>query len=47
MYLSLIDKLYVCDLREVDITDHPTTNCTSYPISSRMCKEFFIKALEG
>lgn len=47
MYLSLIDKLYVCDLRDVDITDHPTTNCTSYPISSRMCKEFFIKALEG
>ncbi len=46
MYLSLIDRLYVCDLREVDITDHQT-NCTSYQISSRMCKEFFIKALEG
>lgn len=46
IYLSLIDRLYVCDLRDVDITDH-LTNCTSYPISSRMCKEFFIKALEG
>ena len=46
MYLSLIDKLYVCDLSEVDITDH-MTKCTSHPISSRMCKEFFLKALEG
>ena len=46
MYLSLIDKLYVCDLTEVDRTDHKTT-CTSYKITSRMCKEFFIKALES
>lgn len=46
MYLSLIDKLYVCDLSEVDRTDH-MTKCTSYHISSRMCKEFFLRALEG
>ena len=46
MYLSLIDKLYVCDLSEVDRTDH-MTKCTSYQISSRMCKEFFLRALEG
>ncbi len=44
IYLSLIDRLYVCDLTEVDRTDHKTT-CTSYEISRRMCKEFFIKAL--
>lgn len=44
MYLSLIDRLYVCDLSEVDKTDHKTT-CTSYKITSRMCKEFFLKAL--
>ena len=46
IYLSLIDKLYVCDLTEVDHTDHKTT-CTSYDISRRMCKEFFLKALEN
>ena len=44
MYLSLIDKLYVCDLSDVDHTAHKTT-CTSYDISRRMCKEFFLKAL--
>ena len=46
MYLSLIDKLYVCDLTEVDRTDHKTT-CTSHKITSRMCKEFFLNALES
>ena len=46
IYLSLIDKLYVCDLTEVDHTDHKTT-CTSYDISRRMCKEFFLRALYG
>ena len=46
MYLSLIDKLYVCDLDKVDHTEHKTT-CTSYQISSRMCKEFFIQSLES
>ena len=45
MYLSLIDKLYVCDLSQVDRLDHKTT-CTSHDISRRMCKEFFLQALE-
>jgi hypothetical protein len=45
LYLSLINRLYVCDLSEVNRIDHKTT-CTSYDISSRMCKEFFLKALE-
>ena len=45
IYLSLINRLYVCDLSEVNRTDHKTT-CTSYEIS-RMCKEFFLRALEG
>lgn len=44
MYLSLIDKLYVCDLTQVDRLHHPT-KCTSYNISRKMCKEFFIKSL--
>jgi hypothetical protein len=44
MYLSLIDKLYVCDLTQVDRMHH-TTKCTSYDISRKMCKEFFLKAL--
>lgn len=44
MYLSLIDKLYVCDLTEVDHLRYQT-KCTSYDISRKMCKEFFIKAL--
>ena len=44
MYLSLIDRLYVCDLTQVDRTLHKTT-CTSYDISRRMCKEFFLRAL--
>lgn len=46
IYLSLIDKLYVCDLTQVDRTDHKTT-CTSYDITHRMCKEFFLRALGG
>lgn len=45
MYLSLIDKLYVCDLTQVDRLDHKTT-CTSHDISRRMCKQFFLQALE-
>lgn len=44
MYLSLIDKLYVCDLSQVDRLHHPT-KCTSYDISRKMCKEFFLRAL--
>ena len=46
IYLSLINRLYVCDLSEVNRTDHKTT-CTSYEITGRMCKEFFLEALEG
>ena len=44
MYLSLIDRLYVCDLTDVDRTQHKT-KCTSYDISRRMCKDFFMKSL--
>ena len=44
MYLSLIDKLYVCDLTGVDRTD-ALTSFSSYDISKAMCKEFFLKAL--
>ena len=44
MYLSLIDRLYVCDLTQVDRMHHKT-KCTSYDISRKMCKEFFLKAL--
>ena len=45
MYLSLIDRLYVCDLASVDRTEH-ITKCTSYDISRKMCKDFFLKALD-
>ena len=44
MYLSLIDKLYVCDLTQVDHL-HKPTKCTSHDISRKMCKDFFLKAL--
>lgn len=44
MYLSQIDRLYVCDLASVKRTDHNTT-LTTYDISREQCKEFFIKAL--
>ena len=44
IYLSLIDKLYVCDLSDVNRVLRKT-DCTSYDISRKMCKEFFIKAL--
>lgn len=44
MYLSLIDRLYVCDLTQVDKLLKPA-KCTSYDISRRMCKEFFLKSL--
>ena len=45
IYLSLIDKLYICDLDTVDRLDHKTT-CTSYDISRKMCKDFFLKSLD-
>lgn len=44
MYLSQIDRLYVCDLASVNRTDHNTT-LTTYDISREQCKEFFVKAL--
>ena len=44
MYLSLIDRLYVCDLTKVDRLHHET-KCTSYDISRKMCKEFVLRAL--
>ena len=44
IYLSLIDRLYVCDLSDVNRVLRKT-DCTSYNISRKMCKEFFIKAL--
>ena len=44
IYLSLIDRLYVCDLSAVDRTEGPTS-CTSYDISRKMCKDFFLKSL--
>ena len=45
MYLSLIDRLYVCDLTQVDRMMHET-KCTSYGITRRRCKDFFMKALD-
>jgi hypothetical protein len=44
MYLSLIDKLYVCDLTQVDRLVRPT-HCISYDISKTMRKEFFMKSI--
>ena len=44
MYLSLIDRLYVCNLTSVDRVSHKTT-CTSYDISRKMCKQFFLQSL--
>ena len=45
MYLSLIDKLYVCDLNEVDRLQGPThSHC--YDISKQMRKTFFLQSIE-
>ena len=44
LYLSLIERLYVCSLSDVNRVLRKT-DCTSYDISRKMCKEFFIKAL--
>lgn len=46
MFLSQIDRLYVCDLTCVDRTDGLTT-FSSYEITRAMCKEFFLKALRN
>ena len=45
MYLSLIDRLYVCDLSNVDRMVRKT-DCTSYDISRKMCKELFLGSLD-
>lgn len=44
LYLSLIDRLYVCDLTNVDRLVRKTT-CTSHEITREMCKKFFINSL--
>lgn len=44
MYLSLIDRLYVCNLEEVDPHLHKT-QCTSHEISRGMRTLFFMQAL--
>ena len=44
MYLSLIDRLYVCDLTQVDRLVRPT-HCISYEISKVMRKDFFMKSI--
>ena len=44
MYLSLIDKLYVCDLTQVDRLVRPT-HCIGYDISKVMRKDFFMKSI--
>jgi hypothetical protein len=43
MYLSLIDKLYVCDLKGEDCTAEPG-RCSSYDISRGMRRLFFMEA---
>lgn len=43
MYLSLIDRLYVCDLTSVDRAKHPT-RCTSHEITRGMRRMFFMEA---
>lgn len=45
MYLSLIDRLYVCDLMTSDEYGY-NEKCTSYDISRKMCKDFFLKSLD-
>ncbi len=43
MYLSLIDRLYVCDLNDVDRMKKKTT-CTSHEITRGMRRLFFMQA---
>ena len=45
MYLSMIDRLYVCDLTGVDRLKHKTT-CTHYDIPRGMRRLFFLEALK-
>ena len=44
MYLSLIDRLYVCDLNDVDPRHHQT-RCASHEITRGMRTLFFMKSL--
>lgn len=44
MYLSMIDRLYVCDLSAAFVSDG-MDNFVAYDISRQMCKDFFLKAL--
>ncbi len=43
MYLSLVDRLYVCDLSDVDRMKKKTT-CTSHEITRGMRRLFFMQA---
>ena len=43
LYLSLIDRLYVCDLTDVDPRHHPT-KCASHEITPGMRRLFFMQA---
>ena len=44
MYLSMIDRLYICDLSTAFVSDGIAT-FVSYDISRQMCKDFFLRAL--
>lgn len=44
MYLSMIDRLYVCDLSAAFASEGIAT-FVSYDISRQMCKDFFLRAL--
>lgn len=44
MYLSMIDRLYVCDLSAAFVSDG-MDNFVAYDISRQMCKDFFLRAL--
>ena len=45
MYLSMIDKLYVCDLTDVNRLDD-VRNYKTFVIDRTMCREFFRQALK-
>ena len=44
MYLSLIDRLYVCDLTQVDRLRRPT-DCKCYEISRQQRKKYFLQSI--
>lgn len=45
LYLSLVDRLYVCDLTAVDRTVRKT-DCASYEIPRKMRKDLFLGSLD-